>query len=249
MHKRIIAVLAALAMLYGTTLIKAEGTDERTEVSADQGRADGEGHEEVPGAGGTDHPGRIAPVRITETDTDKTGEGGEVNDPSGNEGTTGDAESGMEGSSQADAGGVFTAVGALGGGDYEPEPVAEGDCEASGDDSEVYAGDSGEDVTVEECSEVGMEYLGDWTISFYCNCPECCGVWSGGATASGVMPSAWWTAATGDLPFGTILYVDGLGTFEVQDRGTSYGWLDVFVSDHSEALTNGLQTRSVYIVR
>ena len=97
--------------------------------------------------------------------------------------------------------------------------------------------------------EPQMEYLGDWTISFYCNCWECCKEWSGGPTASGVMPSAWWTAATGDLPFGTILYVDGLGTFEVQDRGTSYGWLDVYVSSHDEALANGLQTRAVYIVR
>lgn len=94
-----------------------------------------------------------------------------------------------------------------------------------------------------------MEYLGDWTISFYCPCYECCREWSGGPTASGAMPSAWWTAATADLPFGTVLYVDGLGEFEVQDRGTGYGWLDIYVSSHDEALANGLQTRSVYIVR
>ncbi len=125
--------------------------------------------------------------------------------------------------------------------DPEPEP--------EGPDQDAPA-DSGE-AEVEEPvpEEPSMEYLGEWTISFYCSCPECCGVWAGGATASGAMPSAWWTAATGDLPFGTILYVDGLGTFEVQDRGTEYGWLDVFVSDHGEALANGLQTRSVYIVR
>ena len=101
-----------------------------------------------------------------------------------------------------------------------------------------------------ETEESGsMEYLGEWTISFYCNCEACCGQWSGGATASGTMPEAWWTAATSDLPFGTTLYVDGLGTFEVQDRGTEYGWLDVFVSSHDEALANGLQSHSVYIVR
>ena len=100
-----------------------------------------------------------------------------------------------------------------------------------------------------EPAEPQMEYLGDWTISFYCNCSQCCGSWSGGPTASGAMPTPWYTVATGDLPFGTILYIDGLGTFEVQDRGTSYGWADVFVSDHGEALANGLQTRAVYIVR
>jgi hypothetical protein len=43
--------------------------------------------------------------------------------------------------------------------------------------------------------------------------------------------------------------VDGLGTFEVQDRGTDYGWLDVYVSSHDEAVANGLQNRAVYVVR
>lgn len=104
----------------------------------------------------------------------------------------------------------------------------------------------GETAVVEESS---MEYLGDWTISFYCSCPECTGVWSGGPTASGVMPSEWWTCATDGLEFGTVLYVDGLGEFEVQDRGTEYGWLDIYVGIHEEALENGLQTRAVYIVR
>ena len=94
-----------------------------------------------------------------------------------------------------------------------------------------------------------MEYLGEWTISFYCPCYECCGEWAGGPTASGAMPQTWYTCATGGLDFGTVLYVDGIGYLEVQDRGTEYGWLDVFVSDHGEALTNGLKTRAVYIVR
>lgn len=93
-----------------------------------------------------------------------------------------------------------------------------------------------------------MEYLGDWTISFYCNCIECCGRWSGGATASEVMPTPWWTAATDGLAFGSVVYVEGLGEFVIEDRGTEYGWLDVFVSDHGEALANGLQYRAVYLV-
>lgn len=107
----------------------------------------------------------------------------------------------------------------------------------------------GENTYSPAADETSPEYLGDWTISFYCNCPECCGSWSGGPTASGAMPTPWYTVATGGLDFGTILYIDGLGYFEVQDRGTDYGWADVFVSDHGEALANGLQTRAVYIVR
>ena len=138
------------------------------------------------------------------------------------------------------------------GGTEQPDPGEEqpsSDLEPAGDD-ESAADDSG-DAEVEEPvpePEPQMEYLGDWTISFYCNCEICTGQWAGGPTASGVMPSAWWTSATADLPFGTVLYVDGLGEFEVQDRGTGYGWLDIYVSSHDEALANGLQTRSVYIV-
>lgn len=140
------------------------------------------------------------------------------------------------------------------GADGGSEPAAEGSEQADGGSDLEYTGieqdPAVDSYAVEEVEGPvpEMEYLGDWTISFYCPCSECCGEWAGGPTASGTMPSAWWTAATGDLPFGTILYVDGLGTFEVQDRGTGYGWLDIYVSSHDEALANGLQTRAVYIV-
>jgi len=90
--------------------------------------------------------------------------------------------------------------------------------------------------------------LGDWTISFYCPCEICCGQWATGCTASGVLATPWHTVATDGLEFGTVLYVDGLGYFTVEDRGTEYGWLDIYVGDHAAALDLGLQTRSVYIV-
>lgn len=53
-------------------------------------------------------------------------------------------------------------------------------------------------ITVEEKSETRQETstiqvgqsLGNVVTSGYCNCPICCGVWSGGPTASGAMPQA-----------------------------------------------------------
>ena len=117
----------------------------------------------------------------------------------------------------------------------EPEPIVE----------EPVA----EEPAVEEPTEPQMEHLGTWTISFYCPAECCCGQWAYGPTASGVMPTAWHTVATSGLEFGTQLYVDGLGYFVVEDRGTEYGWLDCFVNDHSEAVALGLQYRDVYIVR
>lgn len=97
--------------------------------------------------------------------------------------------------------------------------------------------------------EPTLEYVGDWTISFYCPCEICCGEWATGCTASGVLAQEWHTVATDQFPFGTQLYVEGLGNFVVEDTGVTGEWLDVFVNDHQEALDLGLQIRSVYIVR
>ncbi len=46
-----------------------------------------------------------------------------------------------------------------------------------------------ETVTETQTVRVG-ESLGQVVTSGYCNCPICCGVWSGGSTASGAMPQA-----------------------------------------------------------
>ena len=125
------------------------------------------------------------------------------------------------------------------------EPTPEPTEEPVGEDTDVPTSEPvAEEPVVEEPS---MEYLGDWTITFYCPAECCCGQWAWGATASGVMPTAWHTVAA-DLPFGTQLYVDGLGYFVVEDRGVSGAWLDVFVNTHDEALANGMQCRSVYLV-
>jgi hypothetical protein len=55
---------------------------------------------------------------------------------------------------------------------------------------------TGERVTVTETKQVGVgESLGQVVTSGYCNCPICCGKWSGGPTASGVYPKAEHTIA------------------------------------------------------
>lgn len=103
-----------------------------------------------------------------------------------------------------------------------------------------------EDYTYEE----SLTYVGDWTITFYCDCAECVGQYAGlMQTASGNTPSAWYTVAAGySYPFGTELYIEGLGYFVVQDRGVPDGWADIYVNDHSEIPSYGMTTASVYIV-
>jgi len=91
--------------------------------------------------------------------------------------------------------------------------------------------------------------LGVFTITFYCPCEICCGEWATGCTASGVLATEWHTVATGErFPFGTRLYIDGLGYFTVEDRGVDDNCIDVFVNDHDEALNYGLQYMDVYLV-
>ena len=128
----------------------------------------------------------------------------------------------------------------------------------SGEDAVVSADEPADDAgsAVPELDEPDtgraedpvLTYVGNWTISFYCPCELCCGEWATGCTASGVLATEWHTVATDMFPFGTELYVDGLGYFVVEDLGVSGEWLDVFVNDHQEALNLGLQYRDVYVV-
>ena len=92
-------------------------------------------------------------------------------------------------------------------------------------------------------------YLGDYTITFYCQCEACCGRWAwSNSTASGAVPSAGWTVAAGEsLPFGSIIYIEGFGEYCVQDRGVPDGWIDIYVNDHSEIPGYGMTNASVYL--
>ena len=53
----------------------------------------------------------------------------------------------------------------------------------------LYTDSTRETVTEKKTVRVG-ESLGQVVTSGYCNCPICCGQWSGGPTASGAYPQA-----------------------------------------------------------
>lgn len=94
---------------------------------------------------------------------------------------------------------------------------------------------------------VGMTYVGDYRVTAF-NYSE-----GGGEnyyTASGATPVPYYTVATGDeFPFGTVLYIEGIGTVEVQDRGGfDDGIIDLHIGyDSMESFED--TTRSVYVVR
>ncbi|MFR7997726.1 MAG: CD1108 family mobile element protein [Blautia sp.] len=108
--------------------------------------------------------------------------------------------------------------------------------------------------TREETTTIQVgESLGNVVTSGYCNCTICCGVWSGGPTASGAMPQANHTiavdAANPFLPMGTKVVMNGV-EYTVEDTGNfaQYGvQFDVYYDSHSAASAHGHQTWECYL--
>ena len=108
--------------------------------------------------------------------------------------------------------------------------------------------------TVTEIRQVRVgESLGQVVTSGYCNCPICCGIWSGGPTASGVYPTANHTIAVDAnnpfVPMGTRVVMNGV-EYTVEDTGNfdRYGvQFDVYYDDHWTATLHGHQTWEAYL--
>lgn len=82
-----------------------------------------------------------------------------------------------------------------------------------------------------EDEQAGLVYLGRFWVTGYDACMDCCGK-TDGITASGTAAAVGATCAA-DMPFGTILYIDGIGVRRVEDRGVSGDCVDVFCADHA----------------
>ena len=89
-------------------------------------------------------------------------------------------------------------------------------------------------------------YLGRFKLTAYCSCPICCGKWSGGAKAGGTVPVQGRTVAMAGVPFGTKLVIGGL-IYTVEDRGTPYGHVDIYMNSHTDATNFGVQYADVYL--
>ena len=101
-----------------------------------------------------------------------------------------------------------------------------------------------EEQPVEE--QPAMHLYGNCRITFYCHCAACNGR-AGAPCASGVMPTVNHTVATGSLPFGTRVMIDGQ-EYVVEDRGVGAFEMDIFVGSHQEALNRGLYYTDVFIL-
>ena len=118
------------------------------------------------------------------------------------------------------------------------------DAEESSESTEDSS-DASEDQSSSGSTNSGQgKYLGNFTLTAYCNCAQCCGT-AGNLTASGTVPAAGRTVAMAGVPFGTQLLING-NVYTVEDLGTPYGHVDIFFDNHSDALSFGLQSAEVY---
>ena len=123
------------------------------------------------------------------------------------------------------------------------------DSDDSGDDDDDADHDgSDDDDSYDGSSDDSSDrtYLGNFKLTAYCHCAACNGS-AGQPTASGRMPSAGRTVAMGGVDFGTRLSING-HIYTVEDTGTPYGHVDIFMDSHSEAEDFGVQYADVYLV-
>lgn len=110
-----------------------------------------------------------------------------------------------------------------------------------------------EDVSTDEAGDSSDDriYIGTWICTGYCPGPCCCGEYASGYTASGTLATEGRTIASNELDIGTVVYIEGLGEYVVEDTGASpYSqWIDVFFDSHDQALAFGVQEREVYLIQ
>lgn len=111
---------------------------------------------------------------------------------------------------------------------------------------EENIGDGAKNTEIETVQPIIEEYV----ITAYCPCVQCCGK-SDGITASGEKAIEGITVAMDkSMPFGTKIYIDGVGERIVQDRGGAIkgNRIDLYFDSHQEALNFGRQTKEVTIL-
>ena len=98
-------------------------------------------------------------------------------------------------------------------------------------------------VAKEFLSEEVEESLGTWHITAYAA--------TGWPCANGAYPTVGYTIAHNSLPFGTKVYIEGVGVRVVEDRGPTWlgdEWCDLYLGDYWPCVEWGSQYREVWII-
>ena len=89
-----------------------------------------------------------------------------------------------------------------------------------------------------------------WTVTAYCACEKCCPGSADGLTASNRKPTEGITvAADPSIPFGTEVWIEGIGTRLVEDRGSAItgNHIDIYFASHDDARQFGVKQLEVRI--
>lgn len=91
-----------------------------------------------------------------------------------------------------------------------------------------------------------------WTIRAYCNCEKCCTDAEAVGAQGKPLTSGYSCAASSDIPYDTILMIEGYGRVCVQDRIPSSIEMDnpdtihIYFDTHAEAVAFGKKQAAVY---
>lgn len=96
-----------------------------------------------------------------------------------------------------------------------------------------------EEEYVPESYYPSSEYVGTYTITAY--------TWTGNTMANGEYPYVGCVASC-DFPLGTTIYIDGVGTFVVNDVCPTSGVIDVYMNSYDECINFGCFQANVSIV-
>ena len=88
-----------------------------------------------------------------------------------------------------------------------------------------------------------MAYMGTWRVTAY--------AYTGSPCANGNYPETGYTIAHNSLPFGTKVFIEGVGFRTVEDRGPEWlgdEWCDLYLDDYDSCVQWGNQYRKVWLV-
>lgn len=94
-------------------------------------------------------------------------------------------------------------------------------------------------IPTPEPSYPTSEYVGTYTITAY--------TWTGSTMANGEYPYVGCVASC-DFPLGTTIYIEGVGTFVVNDVCPTSGVIDVYMNTYDECINFGCFQANVSIV-
>lgn len=91
-------------------------------------------------------------------------------------------------------------------------------------------------------------YVGEFTVTAYCPCAECCGHWADGLTATGIPASGGIVAVDpAVIPLGSTVIIGGL-EYLAADTGVDGMHIDICTDSHKAAAAFGVQTAAVWVI-